>query len=170
MKSDNSIDIFEKYESRLWTTPEYYGGYDPVGDLVIAKKHRDSRLIISFNFDSAYEMLKELNGDSDNVDDDVVYIHRVSCNLFGWHEYLLVRQGAGKEIQKKVGGVIERLNNSEILDEEGYYSEVSDLWEDYWGSLDEEEKSEMIEEIHKETGLNKEDCVYALQGRYSEEL
>ena len=82
--SEHYIDVFEKYPERLWSTPSYYGGHDPVGELIVATKSRDSDQRTEGNFDAAFDKLKVLNGDSETLENDIIYIHRTRHPLVGW--------------------------------------------------------------------------------------
>lgn len=170
MTQETSIDIFKQYPSRLWSTPDSYAGYNPVGDLCITSKYRDSGLLQTSNFDAAYDSLKPLNGTSDCVEDDVVYILRASCWMSGWIEYLLVRSGASQDVQAAVNEVIEALDDGEILDQENYYSELRSLSNRWWDCLDEEEQEEFISNVPECYGDTKEERIEYLKNDYEEGL
>lgn len=167
---DASIDIFTLYPNRIWTTPENYAGHDPVGDLCITSKYRDSRLLQSSNFDAAYDSLKPLNGDSDCVEDDVVYILRARCWMSGWIEYLLVRSGSSQDVQVAVNEVIEALDEGEILDQENYYSELGSMSSRWWNDLDEEEQEELISNVPEHYGDSREERIEYLKNGFEEGL
>lgn len=109
--SQRYINVFEKYPERIWSTPAYYGGHDPVGELVVATKSRDSDQSAEDNFDAAFEKLKVLNGDSETLEDDIIYIHRTRHWAVGWIEYLMLKKEASALAQESVDNHLQNIES-----------------------------------------------------------
>ena len=108
---------FEEYPDQVWKDPEYYAGFSPVGDLVILSRSRDSGLRSNHNYETAVSILQA------NTEDDATaecYDFRATHSLFGWVEHLLIKPTAPKELKDLALEILDELNESGILDYEGF--------------------------------------------------
>ena len=48
-----------------WETPDYYGGFNPIGDIVVYSQNRDSTILEQSNYEQIFKHLKETIKDLD---------------------------------------------------------------------------------------------------------
>jgi len=91
----------------VWTTPSSYFGFNPVGHILVAAKHRESSVLDKSNFDVARQRLSNATNAPIAALEDIakdgpfsrynpdttplVYTWVASCSLVGWIEYLMLR-------------------------------------------------------------------------------
>lgn len=127
-----------------WTTPEYYYGYNPVGDFLIGMRTRDSDILTISNFESVKERLleaaKEFTDPNPRYDQyghkepstTWIYTWTATCWAHGWREYLMIRSDAPEEILKVAEACTSALELYPIFDEDNYYIRQEAAIEDYW--------------------------------------
>lgn len=114
-------------------------------------RNRDSGPLHNSNFETARDMIRleyrdddcgvEFNGDGPEEGDEfgVCSYGHWAC---GWFELLVVKGGTRAEAAAlEIAG---KLANYPILDDDDYYTRRWDLAFDYWESLDQEERAEML--------------------------
>lgn len=152
---------YQVLNERQWTTPEYYGGFDPVGDVVIAGQSRDSDALARSNYETIFKFLRdteeqlaedpeyaaEFDAAYEKNDHELfIYDFRASHWAVGWVETLLMSRHAPDPLQRVVTEVIESMEVYPCFDEE-HYSELE--WnetQEYWESLSIGERVDLIRE------------------------
>lgn len=129
-------DFREILESRAWTRPSDYGGFNPVGDYVILTQHRDSDALERSNWRTAVRALNaEFYGGGDDCfpDRPDVYEWRAGHWGVGWIEYLCVRADAPDDVLIAAAEIVASLEDFPCLDESDYseleYEEACETWE-----------------------------------------
>lgn len=129
------MDAVEHLPETAWTTPDCYGGFNPVGDYVILSRHRDSDLVTESNWDVACQSLNAVDYDDAEFDSrPPVYTFRAGHWAVGWVEYLLVRPDAPEETLKEAGEIICALADYPILSDDDHsereFEEMCRTWEE----------------------------------------
>ena len=70
------MDI-DKYR---WETPDSYGGFNPVGDIVVYSQNRDSSILDESNYEQIFKHLKETIKNLDSP----IYIEDDERSEFDW--------------------------------------------------------------------------------------
>ena len=147
MKTLNTYDLPQ------WTRPEDYGGFNPVGDYVIAVQTRDSDALECSNYRRIFADLiekaealgcQDSGIDGEGEESDMVYDFRAGHWAVGWVETVLICQNAPDELQAMAREILDALADYPIYDESDY-SELE--WEEvnnYWSSLSVRERVEYI--------------------------
>ena len=123
----------------IWESPSDYAGFDPVGDICVLAKHRDSDALSRTNWDAAVARLSEAAGygDSDTIwtdDEDrgPVYAWRAGHWAVGWVEYLMVRADAPQAVIDEAQAIADALEDYPALDEDAWsaleYEEACETW------------------------------------------
>lgn len=134
------LHVFEHLTA--WETPQYYAGFDPVGDYCILARIRDDSVINESNWQVATERMFDARWfDARPYEDDFegkwenrpeVYMWRAGSSLIGWIEYLMVRKDASYEVLKEAEEMVCALDAYPILDESMYSEMESEAVEEYW--------------------------------------
>jgi hypothetical protein len=136
---------YQALNERQWNTPEYYGGFDPVGDVMIAGQSRDSDALERSNYETIFKFLRESEDQlakeypeefdeayKANGDELFIYDFRASHWAVGWVETLLMSRYAPDPLQRVVMEVIEQMEEYPCFDEEHYseleWNEVQEFW------------------------------------------
>ena len=137
---------YQVLNDRRWKTPEYYGGFDPIDDVVIAGQSRDSDALERSNYETIFKFLqdtedqlaKEYPEEFDqayekNDHDLLIYDFRASHWAVGWVETILMSRHAPDCLQMHVVSVLDALADYPVFDEEHYseleWNEVQEFWE-----------------------------------------
>lgn len=126
----------------IWETPSDYFGFDPVGDIGIVAKSRDSDALTRSNWDAAKARMLEAAGvtqqDIDDWDGDdmdarpAVYDWRASHWAVGWVEYLMCRSDAPQAVLDEAQAIADDLADYPALDEDAWseleYAEACETW------------------------------------------
>jgi len=148
------MSYYEELKEHYWTHPDSYAGFSPDGDVLVYSTYRDSDLVNQSNWETIREELFALNEkfeapenpDLESGDNPYVYDFRASCSLFGWHEYLLIRQDAPEEIMEEVYSIVAALEAYPVYDEEDWVRRETEATEDYWEQCSYKEKCEFYRE------------------------
>lgn len=147
MTDEVEDNIYTRFPSRVWKTPDSYHGYNPVGHFCVATKNRGSSLLEECNFASAAARLEPFNSDDTAHTDQVVYVWKASHWGVGWVEYLMMRPEASPPTQEEVLKIINELEEYPVLDENAYHLEGLKLAEEWWDGLSQDEQNEMLDDI-----------------------
>lgn len=140
-------DYLEILKDSEWKHPQYYAGFSPEGDYLIASKRRDSDILSESNYAVALNILTdavkgesaECQGERDAqgyiIRPDWAYEWRARCSLVGWIDYLMVRKDAPESILICAADIAASLADYPVLDDEHYYESKLRAVEDYWNSL-----------------------------------
>lgn len=142
----------------VWTTPDSYYGFDPVGDYVLYSRHRDSSLLTESNWESIQKELentiKELPkpdtrykktyyGVDEELPSDWMYIWSASHWAVGWVEYLMIRKDAPQELVEKADEIYHFLKDQyPIWDEDDYDCKQDEAVYLFWKHCSIEERIE----------------------------
>lgn len=125
----------------IWETPEDYAGFDPVGHIGIAAKHRDSDALARSNYTIASQRMAKaagldevpFSGGYDDEDLPPVYAWRASHWAVGWVEYLMCRPDAPQAVLDEAQAIADALEDYPALDEDHWsdleYYEATEFWE-----------------------------------------
>ena len=124
-----------------WETPEYYGGFNPIGDIVVYSQNRDSLILEQSNYEQIFKHLKEtiknldspayIEGD-ERSEFDWVYDFRAGHWACGWVEYILVRKDAPQSVIDAAIEVISSIEDYPVFDEMHYFEMQWDATETFW--------------------------------------
>lgn len=145
----------------IWETPSDYFGFDPVGDIGVAAKHRDSDALSRSNFAVAKARLLEAAGpeaitdwDGDNMDArPVVYDWRASHWAVGWVEYLMVRADAPQAVLDEAQAIVDELEDYPALDEDDWSQLEHEEASDFWASLSVRQRADYIKDYAPEVSI-----------------
>lgn len=143
-----------------WNTPDSYGGYDPVGDIVIRTQSRDSSLLEQSNYQAIFAHLVDFSkqfgepidtGELDATGNlewrDWVYDFRAGHWGCGWVETLLVRPDAPQKLLDEVEGILCALADYPVFDEEHYCNLQSEESDKFWLQLSLDERVELCRDM-----------------------
>jgi len=131
---------------RAWTKPEYYFGFSPEGDYVVATRHRDSHLLDEHNYGVLFRELGAVQWADDGGQPPPVYDWRASNWAVGWVEYLMVAKNAPAAILIKAAELLKALEAYPILDEDAYSVKEYDAATDTWADLSIKERVELCQD------------------------
>jgi hypothetical protein len=123
-------------ELTKWTTPDSYFGHNPVGDYVIATRHRDSSILADSNFELTEKRIDEALGENTHDQDDEAYCYSFTTNHWavGWIQYLILRADAPAAGIDEARKIKRKLEDYPILDEDDYsnreYEAACKSWEE----------------------------------------
>ena len=146
------MDI-DKYR---WETPDSYGGFNPVGDIVVYSRNRDSSILEESNYEQIFKHLKETIKNLDSpiyIEDDErsefdwVYDFRARHWACGWVEYILVRKDAPQSVIDAAVEVIEGIEDYCIFDETHYSEMQCDATETFWQECSTEDRMHYCKEM-----------------------
>ena len=124
-----------------WETPEYYGGFNPIGDIVVYSQNRDSSILEQSNYEQIFKHLKETIKDLDSPpyiegdersEFDWVYDFRAGHWACGWVEYILVRKDAPQSVIDAAIEVIGCIEDYPVFDDMHYSEMQWDATETFW--------------------------------------
>ena len=134
--------LFTEYPERIWDQRPYsYGGYSPLGELCLATKSRDSRLYEEHNFDVCQERMESFKTE------DKVYTWRAHHWACGWVDFLMISPKACSQAQTKACELLDELNRETILDECLYFEKRSELSNEWWDDLTDEQKDWELRQV-----------------------
>jgi hypothetical protein len=123
-----------------WEHPSDYAGFNPVGDIVVLSRHRDSDALTRSNWEVGLEQLRKAAESAP----ESVYDWRASHWAVGWVDYLMVKRDAPESVLEAAAEILDSLAGYPALDDEHW----SDLeWQenaDYWASLDVRDRADII--------------------------
>lgn len=150
--------LFEDNPDKIWKTPSDYGGYDPVGHLVLYARTRDSRRSVNHNYKVAFENLLKLSKELELPDNnELVYDWRARHWACGWVEYIMISPEAPEGIKVLGQEILDEINESGVLDPELYQEELWDAAAQYFDDLIASEKKDVVEQVRSEHGLGEDD-------------
>lgn len=128
-----------------WETPESYGGFNPVGDYVIAIQYRDCEVLHQSNYQCLFKLLEEkaeelgcleggINGEGD--EENMVYDFRAKHWAVGWVETLLICQNAPQELLDYALEQLTSLEDYPVVDEEHFSEMEYEKMQSNWDWLD----------------------------------
>jgi hypothetical protein len=139
----------------VWTPPSSYFGYQPVGHIIAATKHRESLILDESNYEVTSERLLKVaqsetfwvggsipkledraEGPFSHFDPDdapILYTWTASCSLVGWIERLMIRPCmAARPIIDEMRRIEEALDGYPVLSDDDYSNRQLDAMYEYW--------------------------------------
>lgn len=116
-----------------WTKPQYYAGFSPDGDYLLASQHRDSDSLTRSNWIcicQEFETEAFDNRETEYEDRPNVYTWSASHCMVGYVDYLMVRSDAPEETLKAAAMILDKLEQYAVYDE------------DHWSELENNEACE----------------------------
>lgn len=147
MSTMNMDTVQNQLRRHAWATPQNYVGFSPVGDYLIAARHRDSDLVTRSNWHclardfgavdwSPSRDLYLCNEAPHGIEWDsrpCVYTWRARHFAVGWIEYMMLRADASSDVLTRAADVLRRLDEYPIYSEDHWseleYTEACELWE-----------------------------------------
>lgn len=142
----------------IWTTPDSYFGFDPVGDYILYARNRDSSILSESNWFSIQKELEDLvknlpkpetrykkgyYGEDEELPSAWLYTWTASHWAVGWIEYLMVRKDAPQELLEKADEIYHFLKNQyPIWDENDYDARQDDAIYQWWKECNLKERIE----------------------------
>lgn len=139
-----------------WVYPEDgYWGTDYSEYYVVYMTHRDADIYVNVNYDYLVRELEAKQrpdeecsySDEGYLGDCLDEYH--SCSFVGWRKYLFIHESC-KELLEKAEEILERLEDEMTLDEDDYYNRRYVSMIEYWKSISEEDRCELIREANDE--------------------
>lgn len=151
-------------ESKKWTKPDCYAGFDPVMDYLLYARHRESQIVDESNMQVLKRELDKLvlalpEGEREPVPTDAaemeafgmakseamtrefwVYTWRASHFMVGWVEYLMLRGDAPQVLKDKACSMLQDLDDLCIADEDHYSNMQYEAIEKYWNEASEDDR------------------------------
>lgn len=160
--------LFESYPNRVWKSPSDYSGHDPVGELVVAVRNRDSGFMENFNYCVA---LSKLNDISHSLglslqDNKFAYDWRARHWAVGWVEYLMVSPEAPEELHKEALNILNTIDEESVLGLDEYVRERDEAAKEIWDGLDDYDKDHVIESVKSENPSSVDDEIQDLALMY----
>jgi hypothetical protein len=138
-----------------WETPECYGGADPVGDIIVVTRTRDSSILEESNFEVAQKrietILKHKVEEVWELKDGSYaypkfYILRTGHWAVGWIEYLMLRADAPKRAIEEAQEIARKIEGYPVLDEYDYSEREWDAAAETWQNASLHERIEYCAE------------------------
>lgn len=146
-------------KDHTWTTPQYYAGYDPVGEYCIATKHRDSSILEQCNWDTIRERLIAAGAEILQDGEGVCYDWRAGHCMVGWVEYLMLKPEAPQVLKDIAADCLLEIEDYPVLDEDSYSEAQYVAMCDYWGRMSIKERVEYCRENGESIFAARSDCV-----------
>ncbi len=147
----------------IWTSPGSYAGYDPVGHILVASRHRDSDALTRSNWVTIGRHIAKIAG-VETLPDladlyeggwpsgrrlspeemPAAYTFSASHCLVGWVEYMLVRPDAPQELLDAVQELADDLDGYPVFDEDHWSEFECDEANEFWASMSVKERLEVI--------------------------
>ena len=140
----------------VWTTPDSYFGFDPVGDYILYARHRDSTLLVESNWECIQEELesiikelpepetrykKDYYGEDEELPSDWMYVWSAGHWAVGWVEYLMIRNDAPQELVEKADEIYHYLKHDyPIWNDEDYWERQDNAIYQFWKDCTIEER------------------------------
>lgn len=134
-------------QDTVWKHPDYYAGYSPEGECVLAARHRDSCLLDRHNWETIYEEVARACPSGQDVN-DYLYDFRAGHCLVGWVEYLMLKPDAPQEMLEAADECLRALAYYPILDEMAYSYRVYEEMNDYWDRLSLSERVDLCRDYN----------------------
>lgn len=143
-----AIEHLTDYE---WTTPDSYGGHNPVGDYVVASINRDSSILEQSNWHCLRFIIekhtgKEIETDYCKENKTMPYDFRAGHCLCGWIEYLIIPKDADESLLTLVAESLCALADYPLLDEMDYSERQCDAVLEYWQNCNMRQRIEYAQE------------------------
>ena len=147
-------DYLEILSDSQWEHPQYYFGFSPEGDYLIASKDRDSDILSESNYSVALNILTDaVKGESAECQEerdengyiirpDWVYEWRARCSLVGWIDYLMVRKDAPESVLIAAAEIVSSLADYPVLSDDDYSDRKYQAVERYWEEMSLKERIE----------------------------
>lgn len=149
-------DHLEILADSAWKHPQYYSGFSPDGDYLIASKHRESEILSQSNFQVALRILTDAISANPGCPDcpeerdehgyiirpDWVYAWTARCSMVGWIDYLMVRKDAPESVLRESADIVASLADYPVLDDEHYSESQLCAVESYWENASMRERIE----------------------------
>ena len=114
----------------IWERPEYYGGFNPVGEYVLYSRNRDSDALENSNYVSMFKHLREA-AEALGAPNSV-YDWRASHWACGWVEYLMLKPDAPESLLIEAAEILNALSDYPVFDENHFseteQSEANEIW------------------------------------------
>jgi hypothetical protein len=165
----------------IWETPDSYAGFNPVGHILVAAKHRDSDCLTRSNWIiscqriakvAGVEALPDLadlyeggwpSGRRLNPEEmPAAYTFSASHCLVGWVEYMLVRNDAPEVVIAEAQAIADEISNYPALNED-HWSEME--WEEaqeYWAGMSLRDRLDIITDSRGERACS----IFAIRRDY----
>jgi hypothetical protein len=137
-------------ELTAWETPDYYGGFSPVGDYIIYARNRDSCILENSNYERILSDLKDLSNELGCNDDTQIYDFRAGHWGCGWVEYILIPKDAPVNLILAGESIVKGLQDYCIYDESDYSEKETEAINDYWRDLSLRERMDIILKYRRE--------------------
>jgi hypothetical protein len=122
-----------------WETPEYYGGFNPVGDIVVYSQNRDSSILEQSNYKQIFKHLKETIKDLDSPP----YIEGDERSEFDWVYDFRARHWACDAAIEVIGS----MEDYPVFDEMHYSEMQWDATETFWQECSTEDRMHYCKEM-----------------------
>jgi len=143
--------LFEDYAERIWKTPSDYGGHDPVGELTLLARHRDSSRMENHNYTRALAALQEKCAElSLPANNELAYDWRAGHWAVGWVEYIMISPEAPVEIKMLGEDLLGEIAANGLIDHEVYYEQQWEDADELYRSLSEEEVADIEVQVREE--------------------
>jgi hypothetical protein len=123
-----------------WETPSSYAGFNPVGDIVVLTRHRDSDALSRSNWEVGLEQLREAAA----ACPEAVYDWRASHWAVGWVDYLMVRRDAPEAVLEAAAEILDALADYPALCDDHWSNLEWNELSDYWAGLCTRDRAEII--------------------------
>jgi hypothetical protein len=117
-----------------WITPDCYFGHNPVGDYVVASKHRNSYILDESNFAITEQRIDEALGENTHDADDEAWCYSFTANHWavGWVEYLILRADAPQAAIDEARKIACELEDYPVLSDDDYSTREWEAAEKSW--------------------------------------
>lgn len=165
----------------IWTSPGSYAGYDPVGHILVASKHRDSDALSRSNWTEACQRIaKAANVETlpdladlyeggwpsgrrlEPEEMPAAYTFSASHCMVGWVEYMLVRPDAPESVLKEVQAIADDIAAYPALNEDAWSELEWNEAQDYWASMSLRDRLEIITDSRGERACS----IFAIRRDY----
>ena len=121
-----------------WVTPEHYYGFNPIGDIIMYSKTRDSHIIDDSNFECIEHELNQLGIKN--------YTFKAGCSMFGSIEYLMVELDGLTELHvDELYSIISSIESYPIFNDTDYYAKLDDAIFMKWDKMSLRERVELAQ-------------------------
>lgn len=138
---NNSIQQYitdHDLDKHQWVKPDNYYGFNPVGDIIMYSKVRDSHIIDESNFECIEHELNQLGISN--------YTFKAGCSMVGTIEYLMVKlEGLTESQVDELYSIIGSIESYLIFNDTDYNEKLCAAIEKEWGRMSLRERVELAQ-------------------------
>lgn len=149
-RRDNASQRDNEYELPVWEHPDFYVGFNPEGDFVLAVHTRDSAVLEQSNFENFKDGIEEIEETLPapttvrHTQYNWVYSFTASHWGVGWVEYLMLRGDAPDALQVYAYETLAALADYPVLNDEDLSEREEEKAQEYYDFMSDRDKLDYL--------------------------